>query len=177
MELMSTDIVYREQRRTGPIAAGFAVVGFLLFVIDVATGFALQGWGVVASVFLLIIAATLWGLARYSSIRLTADRLEIGRASHAPTDFDRDFGVRTVDALTDDELALVNSPTPIPKDAAVRIIGGGWGRNLGSGVLVLRRADTKLAIITRDADRLGPLLGDWLAAGRSVDDTLPPTPR
>jgi hypothetical protein len=167
-------ILYREQQSTGRTAALIAAVAVALSVIDVATGFALQGWGVLISVFLLIVAATLWGLSRYSSIRLTPERLVVGRASLTPADFERDYGVQAADALTDREHSLVVDPVPIPKDASVELLGGAWGKPMGTGLLVLRRvgSDKKSVITTRNVDALGPLLGEWLTSDRPPD--LPP---
>ena len=79
-----------------------------------------------------------------------------------------------LDALTDREHALVLDPVPIPKDATVELLGGAWGKPMGTGLLVVRRvgSDKKSVITTRNVDAFGPLLGEWLTGDRPPD--LPP---
>lgn len=162
--MIESDIIYAEQRSTGRVAAAIGVIAIVLVAIDLATGFALKGWGILASVFLLIVAGTLWGISRYNSIRLTADRLVVGRISLAADDLDRTFGVQAADTLENRERTRIELPFPILKRSPVQVLGGGWGRNAGSGLLVVRRtgSDKKSAIVTRHPDQLGPLLGRWL---------------
>jgi hypothetical protein len=163
---MSDHLLHEERAAAPKIAVAIGLVALALVAADAATGFALKGWGIVASPLLLVSAATAWSLARYNTIRLTPNQLVVGRATYVPIDFDTGFGVRTVEALTNEELALVNSPMPIPRHASVQIAGGGWGKPIGSGVLVLRPvgSETKLAITTRHVDELGSRLGEWLTA-------------
>ncbi|MDH3755314.1 MAG: hypothetical protein OEU32_15705 [Acidimicrobiia bacterium] len=162
-DLVSRDVLH-EEHASAPNAAAIALVAITLVVVELTTDFALNGWGIVASPFLLIVAATVWSPARYNSIRLTGEQLVVGRATYTPGDFDREFGVRAIDALTQEERSLVDSPMPIPRDASVQVAGGGFGRPFGSGVVVLGLVGSgkKLALTSRRTDELGRLLGNWL---------------
>jgi len=161
---MANHLLHHERAAAPWIAASLASIAALLIVVDLASGFALKGWGVVIGPLVLIAAATFWSLARYHTIRLTPSRLVVGRATYASHDFDPEFGVRTADDLTADERAHLESPMPIPNDATIKLAGGGFGRPARTGLVVLRLAGSgkKLVVSTRHETRLGSVLGDWL---------------
>ncbi len=162
---MTDGALHTERFGDGRLALALAAAAFALVIVDVATGFALQGWGVVAAPFVLIVAVFFWGRARYGRIELTEANLIVGRDGWKPGDFDAAFGVRSIDVLTDEERAHLESPLPIPKRASIRMAGGAFGRSIGTDVLVLRLVATeqRLTIGTRRADELGPLLDRWIA--------------
>ena len=168
--MTSKGSIYREHERTAQVAVAAIAVAAIAVIVDAATGFALHGWSIIGGTFLLIIAVALGGIARYSGIRLTSDRLFVGRTSLVPDDLDLGFGVRTVDSLSDDERLLVESPLPNRNDASVQILGGAHGRSVGSRMLIVRRpgSDTNLVILTYRPDELGPALRTWLGAPRAA---------
>lgn len=161
---MANHVLHQERAAAPMVAAVLAVVAAALIVVDLATGWGLLGWGLLAGPFVLIIAAFFWGMARYYTIRLTPARLIVGRAAYAPHDFDREFGVQTEDGLADDERAIVESPMPAKHDAPVQLAGGGFGRPIGTKLVVLRLAGDgrKLVVATRHQARVRPLLDEWL---------------
>lgn len=164
--MTSTGVIYREHDRTAQVAVAMLAVVAIAVIVDLVTGFALRGWSIIAGIFVLIAAVALGGVARYNAIRLTTDRLDVGRTSLSPDDLDRGFGVRTVDSLDEDQRVLVESPLPNRKDAPVQILGGAYGRSVGSSMLIVRRpgSDTNLAILTSRPDELGTALRAWLGA-------------
>ena len=161
---MANHLLHQERAAAPWIAAALAATAAALILVDVVTGWGLLGWGLLAGPFVLIVAAFFWGMARYYTIRLTPSRLIVGRAGYAPHDFDPDFGVDTDQCLTDEERAIIESPMPPKGDAEVRLAGGGFGRPIGTKLLVLRLMGdgTRLVVATRHPARFGSLLGDWL---------------
>ncbi|MCD9198892.1 hypothetical protein [Aeromicrobium wangtongii] len=148
-------------RRIGKVVIA---VGLALAIADVASGFGLQGWGVLASIFVLIVGITVWSVAFYGGLELTSERLVVGRERLSPDDFDAGFGAQPMTVLSDRQWAMADGPFPTPAGENVRVVGGSHGRTLGLRGVVLREAGTgRYAVIyCRRPDRLAPLLQDWL---------------
>jgi hypothetical protein len=149
---------------------GLAIIalGLVLAGADVVSGFALQGWGVVSSIFVLIIGIGTWSVAFYGRLELTSDRLVVGRERLSPDDFDAGFGAQPISVLPDHERAVAEDPFPIPPGEDVRVVGGAFGRSVGLGGVVLREIGTgKHAVVfSRRPERLQPLLHDWVTRSR-----------
>ena len=152
-------------RRSGLLIAG-ASLSFA--AIEGVRGFPNDALGLIIGILGSIVGLSLWGVSRYSRVRLTEDHLQVGREKLRRSDLDTIFGVRDSESLTDEELTHVESPIPIPKSATVRIPGGAFGRIAGSGIIVLRSADgaKKLAFFSRRPEELTDTLRQWLAQPR-----------
>lgn len=148
----------------GRAGLALVVIAVGLAVVDIVSGFALLGWGVLASILILIVGAALWGVGRYSRIELRPNELRAGRQRYVPSDFDAVFGVRDIDALTSAEQATLLRPWPISKRSTVQLAGGAWAPPAGLEVIVLRAAagNPKIAVASRKAGALSVLLVDWL---------------
>jgi hypothetical protein len=157
-------VIYQELAAVRRAGLAVIVTGLGLLGVDIASGFALHGWGVLGSIALLVVGIGIWSRAFYGRIVLTPTSLVIGRERLSPQSFDPAFGVQPITALSDRERALTESPTPIPKTASVRIVGGSFGRGIGQTGVVLRDVDRDKAAVVfcRRPDTLSPLLQEWL---------------
>lgn len=149
-------------RNLGLVIAGGALI---YAVIEVALAFPNGALGLVVGILGTVIGFTLLGINRYSGITLTNESLRVGRELLTKDQLDRAFGVRGADALSDKERTAVELPTPIPKDASVRMLGGSYGRISGANVVVLREIDggKKMAFSTKHPEDLIHALEAWLA--------------
>lgn len=159
-------IVYRNEFGLHLRRAGLGLIaGSLAFVaIEAIRGFPNDALGLLVGTLGTIVGLTIWSVHRYSRVLVTPDYLQIGRDRLYRGDLDQTFGVRGVDVLTEKERALIESPFPITKSAAVRIPGGAFGRISETGVIVLQDADgvSKLAFSSRRSDELVEALSRWL---------------
>ncbi len=159
-------VLYQEQETKTRLTYGLVGLAVAVVLIEVVTGFVFNGWGIIASVFLLIAAAVVFSMGRYNEMRLTDTTFRVGRHQFVTSDFDRDFGVQPKEALSDRELKYVLSPLPVPKSAPILIAGGSWAKPElpGYDLLVLRMpaTDKKVVVVTRDEATLAPLLRRWL---------------
>lgn len=163
---MTDHLIYTEGVVLGRWAKGVAAAAIAMALFDVATGWALEGWGVLGASFALILAAALYGVYRFGRIVLSADTLTVGTETLAVGQIDRSFGIRRDDALTNNERAEVERRTPVSKESTIRMPGGGWGRNLTYKLLVAFEpaSGKKIVLQTRRPDELETCLRVWLAA-------------
>lgn len=157
-------VLFSELGRINRVAAGMAIITTVMIAIDVLSGFALGGWTIIVGVVVFILAATLYSVGRYHTIRLTEHQLAVGRERFAPSDFDTTFGVQGREALTDDECALILDVFPIPRDASVHLAGKAWGKTMTAEMIVMlaNSSRKKTVIQSFRADELSPILATWL---------------
>ena len=159
--------VLHDEFGSGISRAGLVLTGASLAFagIEAILGFPNDALGLIVGLLGSIVGLTLWGVSRYSGVRLTGDYLQVGGEKLRRGELDTAFGVRRGEALTDKERALVESPLPIPKSATVRVPGGAFGRIAGTDLVVLRAAGDakKLALSSRRPDELTEALQRWLA--------------
>ena len=148
----------------GRTGLGVAAGSLLFAAVEAVLGFPNNALGLLIGVVGSIVGLTVWGVSRYSRVRLTQDHLQVGRERLRRSNLDTSFGVQDRGALTEDERGLIESPFPLSKSASVRMLGGAFGRIEGTDVVVLRAADgtKKLAIATRRPDELTDALRRWL---------------
>lgn len=161
---MAGSILHREFHSLLWVSLGLLTTGFGLLVVSVALDHPLGGGLVVIGIVALLVGAMAEGIHRMNCIELTRDRLRVGRDSFVRADIDGLFGVQPSLVLAPEEQARVESEIPLPPDADIRVAGGGWGRRLGTHMVVLREAESLrlLAVFTRHPRRLDRLLSAWV---------------
>lgn len=160
------DVVYHDEFGSGMARAGlFVAAASLVFAaLEIIRGFPNEALGLLIGILGTIVGLTIWGVSRYSGVRVTSEYLKVGRERLTRDDLDQSFGAHDAAALTPEERAVIESPFPVSKSAGVRIPGGAFARVKGTGVVVLRAADgsSKLAFSSRRAEELIEVLRRWL---------------
>lgn len=152
------------------IGISLLAVAVLVALGETAFGLPTDGAALIVALLLAIAGVTAWSVSRYAQINLTDTQLVVGRSSFRPAQFDATFGVHGLDVLTVEERTHVESPTPIPKDATVRIPGGSFGRGaISDGLVLLGVDDVRYVILTRHPGELAETLRRWLEGPSAAD--------
>lgn len=161
---MDDGIVYRELVGLRSVTWGLGIASAASMAVAAGDQHVAGGWLVLASIFGFFLVYFLSGIYRMNRIVLTRRSLLVGAERYQPEDFDLLFGVQPSLVLTPEEQHRVECDTPLPPNHEVHIAGGGWGRRIGTTMLVLRTADQRrlIAVFTRDPVTLDRLLTEWL---------------
>jgi hypothetical protein len=166
------EVIRREFAGVQRTALACLVAGGALLVGGIATGLpdVLRALAGLAGIVCLFLAWLLYGIYRMNRIVLTPDRLVVGRESFVRGDIDIVFGVQPPLVLLPDQQHRVEDLIPLPPGGEVRIVGGSWGRRIGTAMVVLRdvRTGQALAVFSHRPTVLSDRLTAWLTA---VSDT------
>jgi hypothetical protein len=169
---MAAEVIHREFGALRWVVAVTAGVGGALLVVGMTTTYpaAVRGACGMLGIVGLFAAWFMLGVYRMNRILLTADRLIVGGEAFHRDDIDAIFGVQPPLLLTRDEQHRVEDLIPVPEGGDVRIVGGSWGRRIGTALVLLRdaRSGQLLAVFSRHPRMLDDRLTAWLTA---VPDT------
>lgn len=160
--------MHEELVMLGRVVPWAGVLGIAALVAETAFGSPFGGVGALVGILAALGAYLAWGIIARNRIRLTPGRLEVGRESYAPDDFDRWFGVQPRVLLSPEEQARVERDSPLPADAAIRVAGGGWGRLPGTRLVLVRElaSGDVLAIFSRQPEHFATELAAWMLGER-----------
>jgi hypothetical protein len=169
---MTAQIIHREFGALRWAIAVATAAGAALLAVAIATTYpaTIRGLCGMLGIVGLFVAWFAVGIYRMNRIVLTDDHLIVGREVFTRDDIDPLFGVQPPVLLAPDEQHRIEDLIPLPAGGDIRIVGGSWGRRIGTATVLLRDATSGqlLAVFSRQPRLLDQRLTRWLTA---VPDT------
>lgn len=157
---ISSNVIYEETAVPGGRRTVMGVLGAAALAVPISVMLNLWGLFWLAVLIVLIGGILFLSLHLYSSIRVTADELVVGRDRLALTALDPAFGVQPGERALPDEVRASLEVGLSNRRDDVHILGGAWGRpKTGSGWLVIQeRSGQRHVVASRHADELADVL-------------------